>query len=156
MADLFMTIDSDSEQDIASSKKGKKANTAPKDEEIQLAHSVILQDTDLDFKRKSKHTTGHIVGSNNHWNFTESLQMDAARTHVDNDSTNADEKAPFLQEVEERVERMMHDKKIKLPEDLTDLANVEKNDKEINLEGGEIPKEDATIHYDKEDLISFH
>lgn len=82
--------------------------------------------------------------------------MDAARTHVDNDSTNADEKAPFLQEVEERVERMMHDKKIKLPEDLTDLANVEKNDKEINLEGGEIPKEDATIHYDKEDLISFH
>lgn len=84
----------------------------------------------MDFKSKSKHTTGHIVGSNNHWNFTESLQVDAARTHVDNDSTKADEKAPFLQSVEERVSMMMLDKKVKLPEDLTDLANIEKHDKD--------------------------
>ena len=158
MASLFMTIDSDSEQEqVQKNTKGKKAKpTVPKDDDIQLAHSVILQDTDYNVKAKSKHTAGHIVGSNNLWNFSESLQVDGKNIHYDdNDATTADEKAPFLQSVEERVQVKMQEKKIKLPEELTDLQ-AEAAGKKDAQEEEEAPKEDPTIHYDKEDLISFH
>lgn len=54
MADLIMTIDSDSDvETTAKSKNSKKQKknaaktaTKPEDEEILLGHTVILQDTD--------------------------------------------------------------------------------------------------------------
>ena len=53
MADLVMTIDSDSDAEVTTKNKKKQANKSDKpskkgaeqDEEILLAHSVILQDT---------------------------------------------------------------------------------------------------------------
>ena len=80
MADLFMTIDSDSDSGVKDTKqKAKSAKSCKKnqdDEEILLAHSVILQDTHEGLHTTKKHTKGHIVGSNNLWNFSESLQVD--------------------------------------------------------------------------------
>ena len=93
-----MTIDSDSEveekQRANAGKKFKPTKAAKEEDEIQLSHSVILQDTD-DVPR-NKHTKGHIVGSNNLWNFADSLQIDR-RANIDDDggATTADEKAPF-------------------------------------------------------------
>ncbi len=96
MADLVMTIDSDSDVENKKIKRGTKLNkhSKPVEEEILLGHSVILTDTNEEPKRMKKHTTGHITGSNNHWNFTESLQMDRKiPMHEDlgGDATTADE-----------------------------------------------------------------
>ena len=116
MADLVMTIDSDSDVEVKKNKSKeaknskKPAKTANKDveEEILLAHSVILQDTEEGPGKARKHTSGHIVGSNNLWNFSESLHLDQHRRmamaeDLENETTNADEKAPFLQTTEDRV-----------------------------------------------------
>ena len=77
MADLIMTIDSDSDVETskpAPQKKDKKGKPVKQeDEEILLGHSVILQDMDDGPKKIRKHTTGHIVGSNNLWSFSGSL-----------------------------------------------------------------------------------
>lgn len=54
MADLIMTIDSDSsdvEQTPKQLKRKEKATKKENEEEILLAHSVILQDTEHDSKR---------------------------------------------------------------------------------------------------------
>ena len=81
MADLVMTIDSDSDAEVPKSKKQASKSSKPsnnkkaEDEEILLAHSVILQDTEEGPRKTKKHTQGHIVGSNNLWNFSESLQL---------------------------------------------------------------------------------
>lgn len=51
----------------------------------------------------------------------------------------------------------MADKKVKLPEELVKFINQDKQDEDGAKEGQEEEvKEDPTIHYDKEDLISFH
>ena len=69
--------------------------------------------------------------------------------------TTADEKAPFTLTIEERCETKMAERNIKLPEE---LIKLQKLDEENNDEGNELPimPENAKIHYDKEDLISFH
>ena len=66
--------------------------------------------------------------------------------------TTADERAPFLQTLESRVQQKMAQHKVSLPEELLKLRA--KKDDQVDEEGEE--KEDPTIHYDKEDLISFH
>jgi len=79
MADLIMTIDSESDNEISKVKKGTKP-TKIVEEEILLGHSVILTDTYEANGNMKKHTKGLIVGSNNLWNFTDSLQMDRKLT----------------------------------------------------------------------------
>ena len=159
MADLIMTIDSDSESDRkpASKKQAKQAKGKPEaaEEEILLAHSVILHDTEDGVRKKSKLTTGHTAGSNNLWNFAGSLQLDQRPGYeMDNDmATTADEKAPFLMTLEERVASKMQERKVTLPQELLDLQKQTRTEKD---DAAEVPKEDAKIHYDKEDLISFH
>ena len=105
-----------------------------------------------------KHTTGHITGSNNLWNFTESYQTDRRNLNdeLDEDATTAGERAPFMQTMEDRCEAKMTEKKIKLPEELVKFINQDKTEDDEKEAAEEEVKEDATIHYDKEDLISLH
>ena len=153
-----MTIDSDSETEYKNPKTGKIKKLKPKntdDEEILLAHSVILTDTHEGTHHNKKHTTGLMIGSNNLWNFTESLGVEHKRTmaqELNNEETAADERAPFLQTTEERCNIMIEKHKLKLPEELQKFIDDKGTDKP-DVE--EIP-EDPKIHYDKEDLISFH
>ena len=119
-----------------------------------MAHSVILQDTENEGKKRNKLTSGHIVGSNNLWNFSESLQVDKKINLNDMDeATTADEKAPFLLTIEERVQAKLKERGITVPAELLSLKKSGDDDGEQEQE---VPKEDARIHYDKEDLISFH
>jgi len=71
MAQLVMTIDSDSEiEDKVKSKPNKKQDQD--DEEILLGHSVFLQD--FDQRGKQKKLKGHSgAGSGNLWNFADSV-----------------------------------------------------------------------------------
>ena len=87
MADLIMTIDSDSESEVKAptqknmkNKQKKDAKNSKEEEEILLSHSIILPDTNDNQLSTKKHTKGHIVGSNNLWNFSESLQVDRRAT----------------------------------------------------------------------------
>ena len=70
MAQLVMTIDSDSEIDekVKGNASKKKKTGDQQEEEILLGHSVIL--VDHDNKRKQKKFKG---GSGNLWNFAESV-----------------------------------------------------------------------------------
>ena len=157
MADLVMTIDSDSDSGQRTAKASKKKEakqkqTLPVDEEILLAHSVILQDTNTNESHmKKKHTAGYTVGSNNLWGFTDSLVVDGRRDGEYD--TTADDQAPFLQSTEQRVSAKMAQHKVSLPEELENFKV--QAEKEL-ADGEEEVKEDPTIHYDKEDLISFH
>lgn len=157
MADLVMTIDSDSEVE-AKPVKGTKFKKAkkPQEDEILLAHSVILQDTMDDEGISRKHTKGHFVGSNQLWNFGESYQTDRKPMNADDEdgATTADDKAPFQQTMEERVNAKIVQHGLNLPAELVAFRNS-KNDTEEN-KVVEMAKEDPKIHYDKEDLISFH
>ena len=67
--------------------------------------------------------------------------------------TTSDEKAPFMLSMEERVQQKIKEKGITIPKEI--LAYV-KSDQDKPDDEEEIVKENAKIHYDKEDLISFH
>ena len=71
MAQLVMTIDSDSEiENKVKSKPNKKQDLD--DEEILLGHSVFLQD--FDQRGKQKKLKGHAgAGSRNLWNFADAV-----------------------------------------------------------------------------------
>lgn len=110
MADLILTID-DSDSEAEQKNTAKKQNKPNEvEEEILLAHSVILKDTD---NAERKFTSGHITGSNNLWKFSESLQIDRKTNIVElDDATTADEKAPFLLTIEERAQAKLEEKNI--------------------------------------------
>ena len=75
---------------------------------------------------------------------------------MDDETTAGDEKAPFLQTTEERVAAKIKAHKLTLPDEL--LKFIEDKGKGEVEKGDEVEEtvEDPTIHYDKEDLISFH
>ena len=74
---------------------------------------------------------------------------------LDNEATTADEKAPFLQSTEDRVQQKILQYKLKLPEELEKFQKQSTEEGKDQIEEENL-QEDATIHYDKEDLISFH
>ena len=124
MADLFMTVDSDSDTPQQPKKKTQKQpkEKQDEDEQIMLSHSVFLQDEQGPIKGQRKHTSGAIMGSNNLWSFTQSLRVDKNGMGEDDfefgNNTTADEKAPFLQTMEDRVELKMKHYGIKIPDEL--------------------------------------
>ena len=74
-----------------------------------LGHSFILQDYDQ--KGKHKKYKGHTgAGSGNLWNFADAMQIDKTQKNKFDDelefdeTTAADEKAPFKLTIDERVE----------------------------------------------------
>ena len=75
---------------------------------------------------------------------------------LDNEATTADEKAPFLQSTEDRVQQKIQQYKLKLPEELEKFQRLNTAEGNDQLEEEKNLQEDAKIHYDKEDLISFH
>ena len=82
-------------------------------------------------------------------NQLEDLDMD--------ETTAADEKAPFKLTIDERVAQKFQKHKIELPKEILSW----KEDRERPEQEGENPEEQALkatkqMHYDKEDLISFH
>jgi ATP-dependent helicase YprA (DUF1998 family) len=86
------------------------------------------------------------VGSTQQWKFSDVLQVDALKPDLDFDE---DERPPFLVPLSERCLEKLTSNGVKLPEFLQAKAQVaEQAVAEV--------KENARIHYDKEDLISFH
>lgn len=73
MADLFMTIDSDSDSDTKKQTKNaaKNAKSEAQDDEILLGHSVILND--LEDERPNRQTKTFTVGSRSMWNFANAI-----------------------------------------------------------------------------------
>ena len=71
MATLVMTIDSDSETEATDKKRSKKSKkqviVKEEDEDIQLAHSVILDEKSNNLVSVMK------VGSSTQWKFTDVL-----------------------------------------------------------------------------------
>ena len=144
MADLFMTVDSDSETQNNHKSKAQKKGKASKskkedgDDQILLSHSVILQDDYAKTTGIKKHTSGAITGSNNLWNFTSTMNGDKANTGMDDldfgNITTADEKAPFMQSMEERVELKMKHHVIQIP---AEISNYVKTADKENVEGDE-------------------
>ena len=63
-----------------------------------------------------------------------------------------DEKAPFRQTVEDRVQQWLSDKGIDIPKNL----KFSKKDTEANQTLDAKVNEAKLMHYDKEDLVSFH
>ena len=84
-------------------------------------------------------TSGHIVGSNNLWKFSDSLQVDRRNyigDELNDGATTADEKAPFLLTIEERCEAKLAERKIKIPEELLkyqkqDVEDPKKEEAEV-------------------------
>ena len=116
-------------------------------EDIQLGHSVI-------FDGKQEGNVPNVrVGSNQQWKFKDILQVDGKKKEQMEEwgdtTANTDDRPPFKIPLSERCEEKLKSKGISLPSFL--ISN--KSDKEEKVV---IEKENARIHYDKEDLISFH
>ena len=74
MADLFMTIDSDSDADTKKTKNQTKNGNEKAEDEILLGHSVILND--FEDNRPNRQTKTFTVGSRSMWNFANAIQVD--------------------------------------------------------------------------------
>ena len=160
MAQLVMTIDSDSEIDeaIKGNSSKKKKTGEQQEEEILLGHQVILQDHDN--KHKQKKFKG---GSGNLWNFAESVQVDntlknqLADEFECDETTAPEDKAPFKLTIEERVDQKFKQHSIVLPTEITSFhVDKDKNTGDDKEEVQSSIKNTKLMHYDKEDLISFH
>jgi hypothetical protein len=98
MAKLVMTIDSD-DDNIQKKVKGNKKQTPilpAEEEEILLSANVVLSENKKEF----------TMGSKQMWKFSESVVLGKhAQSFVDNDdeTTNADERAPYKIPIEEKV-----------------------------------------------------
>ena len=79
---------------------------------------------------------------------------------LENEATTADEKAPFLQTTEDRVNAKVEANRLKLPDELQKFIEQSESKSAADAANKEIEAEeeafDPKIHYDKEDLISFH
>ena len=149
MAKLVMTIDSDSE--VETKVKGKKQTMQqivnPENEEILLSNDVLLQN-------ESKALN---VGSKQMWKFSEAVVLGKhAQSFVDGEEapTAEDERAPFRVPLEEKVHLKLKEKGIEIPKHLQmNLKVSQVDDGQTNLNATNSAK---VLHYDKEDLISFH
>ena len=143
-----MTIDSDNEIDTKVRQK-KQPTIVPADEE------QILLSSDVIIKTEAKQVR---VGSNQMWSFKDAVVLGKHAQNLNDglneDETTAaqDEKAPFRQTVEDRVRQYLQDKLIEVPHNLKftklDTVDYDKQETKIN--------EAKLMHYDKEDLVSFH
>lgn len=88
------------------------------------------------------------------WNFKDAVVLGKhAQTLYDgldeDETTNMDERAPFRIPVEERVKQWLADKGIEIPKHLQFV------EKEETIAEPKV-NEAKLMHYDKEDLVSFH
>lgn len=141
-----MTIDSDEEiMQKVKNKRPTKVEIVPQDEE------QILPSTDVLFQQE----VGQVrVGSNQMWNFKDAVVLGKHAQSLNDgleeeETTNLDERAPFRVPVEERVKLWLEDKGIAIPKH---LQFVEKHETLIEPKVNEA----KLMHYDKEDLVSFH
>lgn len=91
------------------------------------------------------------------WNFKDAVVLGKHAQNLqdglnEDETTAQDERAPFRQTVEDRVQQWLADKGIEVPKNLKftklDTAESEKLETKVN--------EAKLMHYDKEDLVSFH
>jgi hypothetical protein len=88
------------------------------------------------------------------WNFKDAVVLGKHAQSLNDgldadETTNLDERAPFRVPVEERVKLWLEDKGIVIPEHLQFVQ------KEEALPEAKV-NEAKLMHYDKEDLVSFH
>jgi len=144
-----MTIDSDNEIDnkVKSKKQTQIVPVIDEDEQILPSTDVIMS---LDAKQVR-------VGSNMMWNFKDAVVLGKHAQSLndglqEDETTNAEEKAPFRQTVEDRVSQWLKDKGIEIPKNL----KFTKKDAEAAVTEEKKINEAKLMHYDKEDLVSFH
>ncbi|CDW79227.1 rna helicase [Stylonychia lemnae] len=136
------------------SKKQKQVIPGVDEEDIQLNREFQLQDEGDFYKgMKNNQTAGStqrgVGDSKSIWNFQDTIKTDQQKQKYNQELAEEKEKQNF-KNLEEKIVKILDDYGLTISDNEQDQPKQNQGPKP------QIQKTDAKVHYDKEDLISFH